>query len=336
MAYASSATIRTVNNQSGSDADFTTVAAAISASAVGDTVYVQPSPTAYVSATLDKRIVLMGPGHNPTFSPYNSTINTLTIGAGADNAVVKGLVLASLQSTASITVNNLLFSGCQFVNYSASPISLSIGTFNNWVFEGDVFICGSVAANFGYVGSNTVIRNCYFHTNSATFTLTNVSSGTVVDHCIINTFNTNNYYGSLVGNNVEIKNSVLITTAQNNYGANYNCGTCNFHNNIYWNYAYSFPSGAGSNLNNTNPLFTTYAVSSAYDYNWDFHVGAESPAIGAASDGTNIGIYGGIFNFSHAGIDGGTPNVVDFTLGSSTAPAGGTITIHLNATGSGQ
>lgn len=335
VAGVSFATIRTVNNQVGSDADFTSISAAIGASPVGDTIYIQPSPVPYSNITLDKRLVIMGPGHNPSFSPYNTTISTAVIQTGADAAIFKGLIINTFQTPSNSTISNLLVSGCQLLNYSASPIQIASGSYNNWVFEGCAFITGSIVPNFAYLGSNLVIRNCYAQSNGQNYTFVNLPSGTVIDHCILNTYNTSVYYGSINGTNVEVKNSVLITTASSVNSATYNCGLCNFHDNILWSTGGTFPSLAG-NLSNVSPLFVSYYNSTSYEYNWNFNVGAESPAIDAASDGTDIGIYGGIFNFNHAGIDGGTPNVVDFSLGSSTAPAGGTITIHLNATGSGQ
>lgn len=335
MAGASFATIRTVNNQVGSDADYSSIAAAIGASSVGDTVYIQPSPTPYASLTLDKRLVIMGPGHNPSFSPYNSTVTSVVIQTGADAAIFKGLVINTLQTPSSNTISNVLISGCQLINYSASPLLIAVGTYNNWVFEGCAFIAGSVVPNMAYLGSNLVIRNCYLQSSGQNYTLANLPSGTVIDHCIFNTYNTSVYYGSIVGTNVEVKNSVLMTTASSVNSAAYNCGLCNFHDNILWSTGGTFPTLAG-NLNNVSPLFVNFYNSASYEYNWNFNIGAESPAIDAASDGSDIGIYGGIFNFNHAGIDGGTPNVVDFSLGSSSAPAGGTITIHLNANGSGQ
>jgi hypothetical protein len=74
----------------------------------------------------------------------------------------------------------------------------------------------------------------------------------------------------------------------------------------------------------------------AFGYSKDFHLQNSSSGNDAATDGTDIGIYGGIFNFSMNGFDAGTPRVEDFTLTSPSAPAGGTITIHLKAHGSGQ
>ena len=91
------------------------------------------------------------------------------------------------------------------------------------------------------------------------------------------------------------------------------------------------------NINDVNPDFANYVgVSGGYSYANDFHLDAGSVGENAATDGSDIGLYGGIFPFSAIGADNGTPQIVDFTIATSTAPSGGTITIHLNANGSGQ
>ncbi len=65
------ATIRTVCNFPSTIAQFSTIQAAVNASATGDTVYVHPSITGYNGFTLtDKRLVIMGPGMFPNI-PQN-------------------------------------------------------------------------------------------------------------------------------------------------------------------------------------------------------------------------------------------------------------------------
>ena len=335
------ATIRTVNNTSGSAAEFTTIAAAISASQPGDTVYVQPSMTAYATAVLDKRVVLMGAGHNPSFSPYNTTISTITLQGNASNSIIKGIAFNSLVSSSAIVCNNLLVSGCFISNFSTNPINLNMGTYNSWVFEGCVFFNGpNITTNFVMLGSNLIIRNCFVQSISPSSAFVNLPSGTWVDHCIIYVASASfGYGGPFAGTNVLCTNSVLISDSSLNYGVENSCNSCQFNNNLLWNINGSalFPNNLNStNVVNTSPQFLNFGLSGNYNYSWNFQLSSESPAIGAASDGSDIGIYGGIFDFSPIGADAGTPQIVDFQLGSSTAPAGGTITIHLNANGSGQ
>lgn len=339
--HACFAAIRTVNNTSGSTADFTTIAAAINASQAGDTVYVQPSATVYASAVLDKRLVLMGAGHNPSFSPYRTSITTIMLQGNASNSIIKGIAFNTLNSNSTIVCNNLVVSGCFITNPTTNPFTLNTGTYNSWVFEGCVFF-GEVNMLFDFaaLGSNLIIRNCYVQSATYAIALFNLPSGTWVDHCIIYVASPSfGYGGPYSGTNVLGTNNVFISDSGVNYGADYNCTACQFNNNMLWNIngSASFP-GTLNNTNffNVNPIFVNFNYSSFYNYLWNLRLGAESTAVGAANDGSDIGIYGGIFDFSSIGADAGTPQILDLQLGTSTAPAGGTITIHLNANGSGQ
>jgi hypothetical protein len=65
FAYFSYAKVLTVSNRTGSSAQYATIAAAISDAIAGDTIYVQGSETDYGNIDLNKRLVFMGPGHNP-------------------------------------------------------------------------------------------------------------------------------------------------------------------------------------------------------------------------------------------------------------------------------
>jgi hypothetical protein len=165
-----------------------------------------------------------------------------------------------------------------------------------------------------------------------------VPSGALIDHCILVGQNASTFYGICSGQNVLHTNNIVTTTASTNFGVDYSCSACTYNNNIFWNSYSSFnsvPTGSG-NIENVSPSLNNFSFINDYSYSWDLHVSDSSPAQNAATDGTDIGIYGGIFNFNHYGIDGGSPHIVNFSLGSSSAPQGGTITIHLNANGSGQ
>ncbi len=52
-----------VNNNAGVVADFTTVAAAVTAAAAGDTIYIEGSATAYGGSGLNKKLTFIGTGY---------------------------------------------------------------------------------------------------------------------------------------------------------------------------------------------------------------------------------------------------------------------------------
>lgn len=339
LAFAANATIRTVNNVNGLEADHTTISDAIAASVDGDTIYVQPSPNSYGSFGLNKRLVIMGAGHNPSFSPYESYITQVTFVTGSGNSVLKGLSIQIIASSSGVICNNVVISGCKLVNSSDSPILMGDATHNGWILEGCILQSGnSQPIKLLNFDANLIIRNCYAMSQGAYNLFNSAPSGTLIDHCILLTLGTSTYTGIATGQNILHTNNIVTTDASLNYGVDYSCSFCTHNNNLLWNSNSSFstpPSGSG-NIVNADPLFLNFYFSSSYVYTWDFHLANNSLANNAGTDGSDIGIYGGIFNFNHYGIDGGSPHIVDFTLGSSSAPQGGTITIHINANGSGQ
>jgi hypothetical protein len=340
LSLVSQAAIRTVNNVNGLEADYATITDALAASIDGDTVYVQPSPNSYGSFTLTKRLVIMGAGHNPSFSPYDSFFSQVSFGDGSGNSVLKGLSIQVITAANAVSCNNVLISGCKLNNPNNSPLLFNDAVMNGWIFEGCIMQSGGNSPILLlYLDANLIIRNCYVMSIGSYNVFGSVPSGTHIDHCILLTTGSSVYSGVAIGQNVLHTNNIISTSsANNNFGVDYSCTLCTFNNNLLWNAASAFPTpnlGTG-NIVNADPQFAFFGYSGTYSYNWDFHVADNSQASNAATDGTDIGIYGGIFNFNHFGIDGGSPHIVDFSLGSSSAPQGGTITIHLNANGSGQ
>ena len=81
-----SATVRTVSNNPGTVAQYTTIQAAVNASTNGDTVYVHGSPVTYTGFNItDKRLVIMGPGRSPmqSFMPYPAKVSDMAINGSA-------------------------------------------------------------------------------------------------------------------------------------------------------------------------------------------------------------------------------------------------------------
>lgn len=337
MSLYGQSTIITVNNEIGSSADYVDVVSAITVATNGDTIYIQPSQISYGSFTLSKSLVLMGAGHNPSFSPYNSQIGQITFAANSGGSIIKGLNIASITNNQA-TINNVVFSGCRIYSSSGNPFLFQTATLNNWIFEGCTIENVTIGGfDFSNMDANLILRNNYIFAAQVSIILSAVPSGTLIDHNVIVNIDNSTFYGPVLGNNVTISNNIIITQASNNNGLTTYCGTCSFNNNILYaqNGGGQFPAAPG-NLVNVNPQFES--MSQAYGYSYDYNLNLNSSSLGnnAATDGTDIGLYGGIGIFSPIGIDSGSPHINTFTLGSSTAPQGGTITIHLNASGSGQ
>lgn len=101
--YTSQATIRRVNNTPGMNSVYNTLANAISASQAGDTVHVEGSGVTYTGATINKRLVIIGPGYfltdtaaNPnTQANKQSAYIDLFFGAGSKGSLVQGMSIGT-------------------------------------------------------------------------------------------------------------------------------------------------------------------------------------------------------------------------------------------------
>jgi hypothetical protein len=332
------ANVFTVNNQSGFDADFNDLQNAVSTVSQNDTLYVEPSSISYGDISLNKKLYIIGPGHNPDFSPYVAQINTLILQNGSSSSIIKGINFGILAVNASSTINDIVVSGCY--SYSSSILSISAQStiLNNWIFEGNVFIAAGSYLNLDGLGANLIFRNNYLQNVGTGVLFNNVPSGTVLDHNLLFLSDNPTANSTIISGytNISITNNIFLYNTSSAAAPETGCQNCQWLNNI--TYGLSIPVSAlpATNFNDVNPQFVNFtATGGVYSYLNNFQLSSNSIGNNAATDGTDIGLYGGIFPFSPIGADAGTPQIVDFTLGTSTAPSGGTITIHLNANGTG-
>jgi hypothetical protein len=141
-------------------------------------------------------------------------------------------------------------------------------------------------------------------------------------------------YPIVNSSNIVVRNNIFYATTNNTIYPNSFCSSCSWEKNIFYSTSGTFSIIPGDNYVNHDPGFVL--AYSAFNYLADYHVNEEYVAIGNATDGTDIGVYGGIHPFSMFGFDAGLPRIVEFELLNSSAPQGGTIAIQLRATGSGQ
>ena len=114
-AISAHAIIRTVNNGTVGAGQYTSVQLAVDASAVGDTIYIHGSQTSYGNVTLNKRLVLIGAGHNVTGTQFNfkTTLDYIYLSQGNSTtlptgSIIKGINFSLLNgSGGSLPVNNI-------------------------------------------------------------------------------------------------------------------------------------------------------------------------------------------------------------------------------------
>src|SRR4051812_24067381 len=99
-AQQANANIIRVNNTPGTQANYSTIASAITAASVGDTIYLEGSQTNYGTITLNKRLIITGPGYflnDSTANPhtlvnkYSAMVDYVNCNVGSKGSVIGGL-----------------------------------------------------------------------------------------------------------------------------------------------------------------------------------------------------------------------------------------------------
>lgn len=333
ISYGLFATVLTVSNNPNSPGQYTSLQAAIDAAGVnGDTIMVAGSATNYGSVTINKRLVLVGAGYkNPSGS--NTAVSGMTFSRANDyvtssGSKIMGFYFASGSLVLSSTgeMNNILIERCLFdagiVGFYGS------GNYNNDTIRNCVFYgFGQYTAGI-HLGSSAIKNNVHIHNNvfsyAQIYQATNASSVFVRNNIFVN--RTSGVFSAM--NNLVIENNIF-------YGAYpTGCTGCAFTKNI----GYLCPDMPGTgnigsgNLNNTDPQFVNYPLlGGAFSWSHDYHLQATSPGINAGTDGSDIGIYGGMLPYE-LGANPRFPQMMTLTLpNGSSVPAGGTLNVHFTA-----
>ncbi|WP_210487146.1 hypothetical protein [Rufibacter aurantiacus] len=312
------AKVLTVSNRAGNSAQYKTVPAAITAAAAGDTIYIHGSETSYGDVTIDKKLTLMGTGHNPKKElALVSTLGTVTVDAfngGASGTSLIGLRIGSV-SNATYGQKDVTIKRCRIDSY--------------------IYAFGST----GGISTNWIIENCIFPYVQISNDKTNVYNFLIRNNII-----TQGLYGThtcVIDNNVFIGSSAAFSDVhyaiiQNNvfYGATpKGAANSTFNNNITFSPSDSaLPYGTnGGSLNkvNVDPKFTKFTANVGFSYDHDYRLQASSPGKNAGTDKTDIGIYGGI-GFSETG-EPPVPVVRVFTILNGVVAPNGKLNIKISA-----
>jgi hypothetical protein len=280
--FSSSAKIWRVNNNTGVPADFTTGQAAITGAAAGDTIYFEPSTTAYGNLDLTKRLVIIGPGYwlaengirrNHILSGIIGEVTFRATNASSSaGSIVRGMVI---EGQISILVSDLViennytgaFGRINFANTTAISNILIAKNFINGGSYGHSFTMGAQSV------SNVLIRNNFFSSHFGTNS-TSFWNGVIYN----NIFNSSvTVANSIFYNNIFYGLAVLTLTNSTSS------------NNLSRNAAVGSEDGNISNIDITEtPIFVG---GSTIDNSLILH--ADSPAKGAGLSGVDCGIFGG-------------------------------------------
>ena len=316
----------TVDNNTDSGADFTNLQTAVDAASAGDTLHIHSSPTSYGTVNLNKEVYFLGSGHNPSANSDGNTANigNIYLSGNCANTTFNGLVIGGISvsspinNISNITLRNNKFTGQ--VSGSNNPNVL------DWLVEGNLFQNGAyIDAQHSY---NWLIRNNYFYATWYIFYNVDASC-TLVNNLIVcaNDLLFTNC------NNPTINNNIFYVTGSST-GIGFNNTSITASNNLtYAGNGITLPDFPGTdNLNNVDPDFTGADNSSiSYWYSADYHPDTESPLVDAATDGGDIGIYGGNFGYSQDGKASNFPIMLNLDIQNPSVEAGQLLNVIFSA-----
>ena len=352
LSFSAFATVRTVSNDPNNPAQYSGIQAAITAANAGDTIYVEPTTvfiqngavqnvgSNYGAITINKRIVLMGSGYNPTKDyAYISTLSSISFDtssavgsvSGASGAVVSGFyIYGSITTSSNYNVaaraNNITVQRCWITS------SITLPNCNNTTIQ------QCVIQGASYYGNNTNIALKNNIINAQIYA--NWEGSSPVNFVIANndfigytTSGSTAAYSAFNSSGAILSNALI---ANNIFYAVDPTGAINstFNNNITFadpndNLPYGNNVGTGNQVG-VNPTFVNYPTASAnYSVTYDFHLAAGSPGAGAGTDKTDVGIYGGI-GFVPTGAPN-IPYIEHFVISNSYISPGQNLNVSIEA-----
>ncbi|MBL7941654.1 MAG: hypothetical protein JNM00_02755 [Flavobacteriales bacterium] len=338
LAIRSSAVIISVNNEPGAAADFASLPDAITAAVAGDTIYVYPGTTSYGSVSINKQLVLLGPGHKVNYTTMIPQVGVITMSYGSGGSIIKGLAVTGIFGSDYVTANDVLVSGCRID--AQNPFSFSyLGTFNGWIVEGCVIFNQSNGMGFpGSAGQNWIFRNNIVVHWNASGQWIKYSTNMTVEHNVFIQMNSSN--ASALGNNnvnLVFNDNIVYYTASNPPATlDESCTNCTFENNITYSPYTSLPEFPGENFDNQNPQFVNVPLTNpSFTYTNDYHLIPGSIGEGAGTDGSDVGVFGGVHSFRPFGWSNTMPRIDFIEVLSGTSPPGGQVQVHLKAYSAG-
>lgn len=287
--------VLTVSNATVSPGQYSSVSAAITAANTGDTILIQGTGINYGSFTINKRVVIIGPGHNPTDKQNSNPgmVDNILFTTGSSQSAVYGLNANYFYIDAS-NIQGIIISNC-LIRYR---VEMARPNANNWTIDGCVFASTDVNIT-GYINtyghgtiSNLRVRNCILNGRITEFQTG--SSYNYISNCIFLqnsngvTFQTTYYF--------YVTNSIFFRAQPRQSSGWVTFNNCLSFATIGGNTAFSANSDGSSRTvwEGVDPQLENFPVAGAFfDYAHDYRLKAASPVKNAGNDATDLGVYGG-------------------------------------------
>lgn len=344
------AAVITVSNVTSRPAQHSSLQAAVDAASPGDTLLITGGGGNYGSVTMVKPLVLIGEGiRNNVVEMDYLYLRKYSPTMGSDSSRFYGLNMYQVNINGDFTgaaggqqsMNNFIFERCVVREW----VYLGVGseTFRDITFRHCLLKTGLYLK---YDVDNVLLTNCVF------------DGAAIQVRCENGNFNSE----------VVVSNSIFLNRTSSVFNASYNwynpcpsvkglvlennifyrseptgCYDCYWYNNLtYANAQVSAlpPPGYGGtgsgNLENLDPLFNNFPFNFSNpnaEFSWGHNYGLQtgSPALGTGTNGTNIGLWGGLYAVTQLPSEPKTPAVTELSIPVSTVPVGGTLQINLRA-----
>ena len=303
ISNAAFAKIWRVNNNTGVNANFTTLQDAHDGAASGDTIYLESSATNYGGLTCSKKLIIIGTGYlldqNQGLQAFTlpSQVTTINLNSGSSGTIIDGIFVINISTITINSLSDIIIRRCYFaysggtsiVDYYTGNIAINGAGSNIFITQNfDVKISNSGTYTGILISNNYLAANGYAG-DAATETCVQLSPTTVA---IIK----NNILrrGMLSASNSNISNNIMysgsITGSGNLIANNIGNGT-----------QFGTTDGNKSNVD----MATVFELTGSVDAAWKLKAG--SPAIGAGYGSTNqnpvnCGMFGGSTPYALSGI----------------------------------
>ncbi len=286
------ATIWRVDSNPSNEADFRTLSAAHSGAQSGDTLYVMGSGVRYGSLTLTKKLFIFGPGYfldqnpNTQARPVSAKGDNINFNSGSNGSLFTGLEVREV--TIGVSVKNITIKRNRIV-YSTS---------------GNILLIHSSASN------SSILQNYIQNTNSNT-----AADAIDVNSSVQGVLIANNFIDiPTTGDAIEAHSSALLDVKNNVIRGRVLVYNSIFHNNILRDDSFSgsfnsvfnniangtqFAAFDATNQSNVD-MATVFVDTTSSDGRWQLETG--SPAIGAGTQGVDVGMFGGENSYVLSGI----------------------------------
>lgn len=291
--------------------DFASINAAMSSSSVtpGDTLYLDQYYNENSTQTVTKQVVIIGTGYDTSLTD-EQVVATLTnkLDLKASNTIVKSVKI----SQAYFYVDDCVLDRCYIIN--------KIKTESSTAGMNHIYSCYITSSIQGYSNSNPSmfdIQNCLI-LHDYDGSLWNMTSSIFNNNTFISNYS-NSYYNIDYVTHSTITNNIILRTNYSNYvmtSSVYASGSGNTieHNILSLTSAMSYyPTNKVGYGGSSSSLFTQTGAFSDY-----YKLTENSPALGYATDGGEVGCHGGMFGCPSGGRPQYIPYFSKVTVGSRT------------------